>query len=286
MASQWVTNVDADQFDAEALQRSHELPVLVDFWATWCGPCQALGPALERVAEEYAGRFLLVKVDADRNQDLARTYGVRGIPAVKALVDGEIVDEFTGALPEPQIREFVDRLLPSESDKAVARARQALADGAIEQAATELGQVLAEDPGHGRALMLLARLRLRQNRADDAAEVIRNLPARFEGDPEVAGLRSRIEFARIAEEAESEEAAQSALEEDPDDLDARYRVAAYRVLAEDHEAAFEHLLEIVRRDRGFRDDAGRKGLLALFELLGNRHPLVSDYRKRLSRELF
>ena len=284
--AQWVMNLDAPEFDAEVVERSHQLPVVVDFWATWCGPCQALGPALERVAEEYQGRFLLAKVDADRNQELAARFGVRGIPAVKAFVDGEIVDEFTGALPEPQIREFIDRLLPSESDKAVARARQALDQGDLGQAGQDLDTVLAGEPDNGRALMLLARLRLRQNRADDAAEVIRSLPARYAGDPEVAGLRSRIEFARIAEEVASEEAAQSALAADPDDLDARYRVAAYRVLAEDYEAAFEHLLEIVRRDRGFRDDAGRKGMLALFELLGNRHPLVSDYRKRLSRELF
>jgi len=286
MASKWVKNLDASEFEVEAIKRSHEIPVVVDFWATWCGPCQALGPALERVAEEYEGRFLLAKVDADRNQELAAGFGVRGIPAVKALVDGEVVDEFTGALPEPQIREFIDRLLPSETDKAVARARQHLEEGSTEQAEGELDRVLAEEPAHGRALMLLARLRLQQNRADDAADVIRGLPARYEGDPEVAGLRNRIEFARIAEETPSEEAAEKTLTDDPDDLEARYRIAAYRVLAEDYQAAFDHLLAIVRQDRSFRDDAGRKGMLALFELLGNRHPLVSDYRKRLSRELF
>jgi putative thioredoxin len=284
--AQWVVNLDAAEFQDGALARSHELPVVVDFWASWCGPCQALGPALERVAEEYEGRFLLAKVDADRNQDLAARFGVRGIPAVKALVAGEVVDEFTGALPEPQIREFIDRILPSEADKAVARARQALDEERLDQAEDELQSVLADEPGHGRALMLLARLRLRHNRPDDAAELIDALPARYAGDPEVAGLRSRIEFARIAAEADSEEAARQALEADPDNLDARYRQAAYRVLAEDYATAFEQLLEIVRRDRGFRDDAGRKGMLALFELLGNRHPLVSDYRKRLSRELF
>ena len=286
MASQWVRNVDATEFDTEVIETSRQRPVVVDFWASWCGPCQALGPALERVAEEYQGRFQLAKVDADRNQDLAAQYGVRGIPAVKALVDGAVVDAFTGALPEPQIREFIDRILPSEEDKSVARARQALAEGRLAEAEEELQAVLAGDPHHGRALMLLARLRLRQSRPGDAAEAIRALPARYEGDPEVAGLRSRIEFARIAAEAGSEEAAREALDADPGDLNARYRLAAFRILAEDHEAAFEHLLEIVRRDRGFREDAGRKGMLALFELLGNRHPLVSDYRKRLSRELF
>lgn len=279
--SPWVIYPDAPAFETEVMDRSHSLPVLVDFWATWCGPCQALGPALERVAGEYEGRFLLAKVDADRNQELAARYGVRGLPTVKAFVDGEVVDEFTGALPETQIRAFIDRILPSETDQALARARQALEEDHLGQAEPELEGVLSQEARNGRALMLLARLRLRQHRADEAAEVLRQLPARYEGDPEVAGLRSRIEFARVAEEA-----AHSALDKDPDDLDARYRVAAYRVLAEDYEAAFEHLLEIVRRDRKFRDDAGRKELLALFETLGNRHPLVSDYRKRLSRELF
>ncbi|MFB6260127.1 MAG: tetratricopeptide repeat protein, partial [Thiohalorhabdaceae bacterium] len=129
-------------------------------------------------------------------------------------VDGEVVDGFTGALPEPQIREFIDRLLPSEADQAIARARQALDADQLGQAEQELATVLDENSQNGRALMLLARLRLRQNRPDDAAEPIRSLPARYEGDPEVAGLRSRIEFARIAEEAESEEAVRQDLADD------------------------------------------------------------------------
>jgi putative thioredoxin len=281
-----MVELNADEFQEGAVARSHETPVLVDFWAPWCGPCQALGPALERVAEEYQGRFLLAKVDVDGNQALARQYGVRGVPAVKALVDGEVVDEFTGALPEPQIREFIDRLIPSETDRAVARAREALDGGDTEQAEKLLADALEQEPDHPRARMTRARLRLRQGRTEEAAELIGALPARYESDPEVRGLRTRIDFARVAAEVDSEATAGAALEADPNDLDARYRVAAYRVLAEDYEAAFAHLLEIVRRDRNFRDDAGRLGMLALFNLLGNRDPRVSDYRRRLSRELF
>jgi putative thioredoxin len=284
--SELVVDLDAQTFHTGAVEPSYERPVVVDFWAAWCGPCQALGPALERVAAEYEGQFLLAKVDVDGNQQLAQDYGVRGIPAVKALVNGEVVDEFTGALPEPQIRQFIDGLIPSEQDRAVARAREALDRGDTVAAQSLLEEVLQTDPEHARARMTLARLRLRQNRAEDAAELLTGLPATYQSDPEVTGLRTRIDFARVAAEVGDEEAARAALETAPEDLDARYRLAAYRVLAEDYEAAFEHLLEIVRQSREFRDDAGRQGMLALFNLLGNRDPRVTDYRKRLSRELF
>lgn len=284
--AEYVVDLNADNFQEGAVARSHELPVVVDFWAAWCGPCQALGPALERVAAEYEGRFLLAKVDVDGNQQLAQQFGVRGIPAVKAFVNGEVVDEFTGALPEPQIRQFIDRLIPSEADRTVARAREALDQGNTVAAEELLDQVLSEEPEHARARMALARLRLRQNRPEDAAELLTRLPAAYESDPEVTGLRTRIDFARVAGEVSDEEQARAALETDPSDLDARYRLAAYRVLAEDYESAFEHLLEIVRQDRTFRDDAGRLGMLALFNMLGNRDPRVSDYRRRLGRELF
>jgi putative thioredoxin len=281
-----VVDLNADNFQEGAVARSHELPVVVDFWAAWCGPCQALGPALGRVAAEYEGRFLLAKVDVDGNQQLAQQYGVRGIPAVKAFVNGEVVDEFTGALPEPQIRQFIDDLIPSEADRTVARAREALDQGNAVAAEGLLDQVLSEAPEHARARMVRARLRLQQNRPEEAAELLTRLPAAYESDPEVTGLRTRIDFARVAGEVADEDQARAALEADPADLDARYRVAAYRVLVEDYESAFEHLLEIVRQDRGFRDDAGRQGMLALFNMLGNRDPRVSDYRRRLARELF
>ncbi|MFP4559784.1 MAG: tetratricopeptide repeat protein [Thiohalorhabdus sp.] len=281
-----VLDVDSQDFQSRVVERSREVPVVVDFWAAWCGPCQALGPALERVAEEYGGRFLLAKVDVDRNQELAGQHGVRGIPAVKAFVDGEVVDEFTGALPEPQIRRFIDGLIPSETDKAVAQARALLDQGETGRAEEVLTEVLEAEPDHPRALLTQARLRLLQNRTEEAEAILGHLPVAYASDPEVKGLRTTLGFARIAGETGSEAEVREALERDPDDLDARYRLAAYRVMAEDYRSAFEHLLEIVRRDRKYREDAARHRMLELFDLLGNRDPRVSEFRKRLSRELF
>ncbi len=284
--SEHVVDLDTSNFESEAVARSQELPVVVDFWAKWCGPCKTLGPTLEQLAEEYQGQFLLARVDVEQNPELAAQYQVQGIPAVKALVEGQVADEFTGTLPEQQIRQFIDRILPSEAQRIVAQAREMKDQGRLEKADSLLDQALETDPNYAPAKLVQAEIRLAQQRLEEAKELLSRLPVKYEGEPEVTALKARLRFAQVAAEIASEEEATRSLEADPADLTARYQLAAYRVLAGDYQSAFEHLLEIVRQDRNFREDAGRQGMLALFDLLGNQDRLVSEYRTKLSRALF
>jgi putative thioredoxin len=284
--SPYIVDADASNFARVVLESSHRVPVLVDFWAAWCAPCRTLMPILAKLVEEYKGRFLVAKVNTDEQRELAARFGIRSLPTVRLFRNGKAVDEFMGALPEGQIREFIERHVERESDRLRHEARQARERGDGEQAVALLRKALAADPENYRIHVDLAQVLIERREYTAAQDLIRSLPANRQVDPEFQVLASRLQFASAAEGAPDVATLQARIAADAGDCEARYQLAALQVLAGDLEAALEQLLEVMRRNRGFRDDAGRAGMVAIFDMLGGRGPLVTRYRGLMSSALY
>ncbi len=280
--SPYITDVTDASFDHDVIIRSRQAPVLVDFWAAWCGPCQALMPILAKLAEEYQGRFFLAKVNSDEHQGLAARFGVRGLPTVKLFKNGAEVAEFVGAQPERTIRAFLDQHVPRASDALVDAALAAENAGGSEHALAQLRSIHESDPGNDRAGIHLARLLLEQGEVDESERVLRGISARAGGDPELSALMARLEFLRLASGAPPLPALEETVKTRSGDLQARVWLAARYVLAGRYEAALEQWLAIVKADRGFGDDIGRRGLLSTFALMGGKGELVRKYRGLLA----
>jgi putative thioredoxin len=274
-------DVGLADFPQQVLEESKHRPVVVDFWAPWCGPCKSLKPILEKLAAEYGGRFLLAKINSDDNQELAARYGVRGVPSVKAFIDGEPVDEFSGALPEDEVRAFLDRLIPSPADELRAEAAELRVADDLSAALQKLADASKIDPAHIGVRIDAAEIMLDLNEADEARRLIASVPD--DADPRVPQLKARLQFMDAAGEDEAALTARVAANEN--DLEGRLKLANLLVAAGQHEAGMDQLLEIVRRDRGFGDDIGRKTLLSVFDLLGGGE-LVSRYRRLLASLLY
>lgn len=280
-------DVTVADFDTKVLAASQAVPVIVDFWAPWCQPCRILKPILEKLAEEFGGKFILAKVNSDENQELSQRYGVRGIPAVKAFVGGQLVDEFTGALPEAQIREFLDRLLPSPAEPLRQEALAAYARGDLDAARKTMAEAINLDPRHDNAYLDYVEMSLAANALDEAREILGVVADKARDTVRVSSLQARLELASAGSDADVP-ALQAKLAAKPDDLDARLRLANALAVGQDYRGAFEQLIEIVRRDRQWKEEAGRKTMLTLFSLLGAEpryDDLVREFRIQLSRTL-
>lgn len=283
--SAFAIDVNVREFEQKVVAASRKVPVIVDFWAPWCAPCRALGPILEKLAAEYQGRFLLAKVNSDENQELAVRYGVRGIPNVKAFVDGELVDEFTGALPEAALREFVENLLPSPAEPLRQEALAADARGDAASARKLLARAIGLDPRNEAARLDLAELLIEAGDLDEAQRLLDDLGDRLRDETRVATLRARLTLASGSGSGADQSELEARIAADPADVAARFELANLLAVKEDYRSALDQLLEIVRRDRGFRDDAGRKTMLTLFDLLGSDHELAREYRRELAAVL-
>lgn len=286
MAENTVDVSDAN-FEQIVLEGSKRAPVVIDFWAPWCAPCRALTPVLEQLAVEYGGRFTLAKVNADENATLTAQFGVRGIPSVKAIVNGALVDEFSGALPEPMVREFIERILPSPSEELRLQAAQIYsASKDAEKALTLLDMAAKSDPANEAVRFDQAGIRLDLGEFSTARKLLDSLSGLAQMDDRVTALRARLDLAEGAAQAGDMPSLQSRVARDPADLEARLQLANLCVAHKRYSEALEHLLEIVKRDRGFRDDAGRKTMLEVFTLLGQDSELVAEYRRRLASAMY
>lgn len=279
-ASPYIFEIDASNYQQIVLDASHEVPVLVDFWATWCQPCQILMPMLARLADEYQGRFILAKINTEEQQAIAAQFGIRSIPTVKLFKNGAPIDEFMGALPEQQIRDFLDKHLPRASDGIVAQAQQLLQAGDSDSALALLLQAQADDPSNTRVAILLAQLHAARGDAEAANTILDGLPADIQSGPEVTTLRGHLHFQTIVTHAPAGAELERRLEANPNDSEARFQLAAYHVLGEDYIGAMELLLTLMQKDRSYGDDAARTTLLRLFDSLGEA-PEVASFRRRM-----
>lgn len=281
--SEYVFDAGDADFESAVIERSKQTPIVVDFWAPWCGPCRVLGPLLDRLADEYRGQFLVAKVNVDDNQGLAQALSIQSIPMVLGFRDAQVVAEFVGAQPEPAIREFLQRLLPSPADQLAAAGTKLLAEGKTQQAEAAFRDALAYDTGCEAAALGLARVLAARDEKDEVLALLERIlpgPLRQEADRLAAAIR-------IREAGGGDEAGlRTKITADPADLEARMLLAQVLAAAGRHAEALEQYLEIVRRDRSFRDDAARKAMLDVFDLLGSGHELVEQYRSELAKVLF
>ena len=284
--SELVFEANQENFQRLVLDKSFQVPVLVDFWASWCAPCQMLTPILHNLVEEYAGKFLLATVNTDEQRQLTQEHAIRSLPTVRLFRNGAVVEEFFGAQPEMAIRPLIDAYVDRPSDQLRAQARALRDRGETLAAIRLLEDALTSDPDNDRIHLDLAPLLIEHEQFDRAEHVLKSLPSSRQFDADVTKAYAQLNFARLANAAPPPAILEHQIRNDPGNCEARYQLSAIKALQGDYEGAMEQLLEILRRDRGFRDDAGRKGLVAIFDLLGGEGPLVNRYRGLMSSALY
>ena len=279
--SPYIHNVSMQNFQNLVLENSINKPVLVDFWADWCQPCQTIMPMLAKLAEEYAGKFELAKVNADDEQELAAHFGIKSLPTMKLFFKGQIVDERMGVVPESEIREMLDKHMVSESDQFMQAATMAYQQGQVEQALEMLNHALAKDPDNAELKITIAQMVQAQGDSESALALLDSLDD--EGNKLDSAIKLRAEInlaAQLADLPDLNEIEQR-LSQNPADLEALLQKSRHLIARSDYDDAMECLLTIMRKDRSFEDDAGRRGLLEIFDMLGGEHPSVQKYRRKL-----
>ena len=279
--SPYIHNVSMQNFQNLVLENSINKPVLVDFWADWCQPCQTIMPMLAKLAEEYAGKFELAKVNADEEQELAAHFGIKSLPTMKLFFKGQLVDERMGAVPESDIRAMLDKHIVSESDQFMQAAMLSYQQGQTEQALAMLNEALAKDPDNAQLKVTIAQMVQAEGDSESALALLDSLDEENSKLDAAIQLRAEINMAaQIAGLPDLNEIEQR-LSQNPSDLEALLQKSQHLIAQGDYDNAMECLLTVMRSDRNFEDDAGRTGLLKIFDLLGGEHPSVQKYRRKL-----
>jgi putative thioredoxin len=292
-AGDLITDTTTATFTRDVLEASRHLPVLVDFWAPWCGPCKQLTPIIEKVVTEAGGRVKLVKMNIDDHPSVAGQLGIQSIPAVVAFINGRPADGFMGAVPESQIRAFIDKIAGPVVDDQAAEIEAALAEakgladsGDLQNAGALYASILQVEPDHLGARVGLAEVMVASDAHDEARQLLSELPDEQKADPQVSALVKRLDQIDEARKLGDPKALEAALEADPDDHAARLNLAKIRNVEGDRQAAADHLLTIMRRDRTFEDDGARRALVEFFEVWGAADPATLSARRKLSAILF
>ncbi len=278
--SLYILDITADNYQQSVIEQSFTTPVLVDFWAEWCQPCKTLMPLLAKLAEDYQGKFILAKINTEQQQELAAQFGIRSIPTVKLFKNGQPVDEFAGALPEAQIRQFLDQHIPRESDNTVMQAQQLLQQGDAGAALVMLTQAQTDDPSNHNISIAIAQTFAAMDDAASAVAVLDKLPEERQQQDDVMQLRSHLDFDLLSKDTPDQATLEQRLADDENDSEARFQLATQHISNGDYPQALELLLILMRKDRNYEDDAARKTMLRIFDLLGE-DPLVPRYRSKM-----
>ena len=283
--SEFIVNVTMANAKEVLIDESMQRPVLIDFWADWCAPCKTLMPMLEKLANEYGGQFLLAKVDCDREQQVAAQFGVRSLPTVVLMKDGQPVDHFVGAQSESEVRKLLEKYLPKPWDLLQLQAREQMQAGDFGAALTLLRRAWEDSRKRGDIGIELAAVLVQLNRLDDAQQQLDAIRL-ADRDPLFQQVQAQLDLQRQAAKTPEIQQLETALAQAPDDLGLRYQLALANAAGQQHRDALELLIEILRRDRGFGDGAARKTLLDIIATLGNNDPLAKEYQRKLFSLLY
>ena len=279
------TEATAKNFASAVIEKSRETLVLVDFWADWCAPCRMLMPVLAALATEYSGKIQLVKVNTDKEPQLATEYGVRSLPTVKFFKAGQVVDEFMGVLPEQAVREYIERNLDRPADHQIRAAVELSGTGQHDEAIKLLAAALAEDPKYDKTRLALAEEQIEVGSLADARQTLNEVSNQVRFDAPFKSLIARLELAEIANSDVDRATLEKRISSNPDDLASREQLGAICFAAGENDAAMEQWLEIVRRGQGDIKDNGRENLIRSFEVLGSQDQDVTRYRRLLAQAL-